>query len=163
MAWTTPKTWVDNVDVLSATNLNTHVRDELKALTEWTTYTPSWTATGGTPAIGNGTLEARYVKAGNVLHLRMALLWGSTTTAAGTTLWTFGLPGGTTFAGFETQMAATAFDFSTSVVAMGYAFSNTPSTFQAIFTGTNQRLGLTLPFSWATGDRFQITATVEVA
>lgn len=162
MAWTSPKTWAAN-DVLTAADLNTHVRDNLKAASEWTTYSPTWTATGGTPTVGDGTLDGRYILVGNLMHFRLVLVWGSTSAAAGTTLWTFTLPGGTSFAGPENQMAATAYDSSVNGVAMGYAYSNTTTSFQAIFTGTGQRLGLSLPFSWATGDRFQVTGTIEVS
>lgn len=163
MAWTSPKTFSANA-VLTASELNTHLRDNLKALTEWTSYTPTWTATGGTPTLGTGTLEGRYIKAGNLLHLRLALVWGSTTSAAGTTLWTFSLPSGVTFSGLENQGPATAYDSSTQTVALGYTYgASGASTFETIFTGANQRLGLTIPWTWASGDRFQVNATYEIA
>jgi len=46
----------------------------------WTTFTPTWTATGTTPAIGNGNLHGRYQRVGKTCHIRMHLVSGSSTT-----------------------------------------------------------------------------------
>ena len=58
---------------------------------EWTTFTPTWTSTGTTPAIGNGTLAGRYLVVGKTVFVRVFLLWGSTT-SSGTGLWLFATP-----------------------------------------------------------------------
>lgn len=45
------------------------------------TYTPTWTQTSATPAIGNGTLTGNYVRAGHMCHVQIELVAGSTTTS----------------------------------------------------------------------------------
>lgn len=163
MAWTNPKTWVAN-DVLTAAELNTHVRDNLLALGTWTTYTPSWTATGGTPTLGNGTLNGEYIQVGALLLWRVTLVWGSTTSAGTTTLWNFTIPGGFSVSGFsENQVPTTGWDASTGVVVAGYSYASSVTTFQPIFPGTNQRAGYNVPWTWATSDRLQIQGMVHIA
>lgn len=68
----------------------------------WTTdasATPTWTASAGTPAIGDGTLSARYKLLGKTRPFQIRLVWGTTTTGgtAGAT-WQFTVPGGGTVA-----------------------------------------------------------------
>lgn len=63
----------------------------------WTTYSPVWSATGGTqPVLGNGTLSAEYVRMGNVGFILMQLVAGSTTTFGTAANWLFSLPPGWT-------------------------------------------------------------------
>lgn len=130
----------------------------------WNTYTPTWTATGGTPSVGNGSIEGRYIKIGNLLHFRFLLLWGSTTSAGGsTTLWTFSLPPGCTVtSAVENQMLATAWDTSAGNVALGYAYPPTGTTLIPIFNGTTGRAAYNIPWTWANGDCLQIQGIAEV-
>lgn len=46
----------------------------------WTTYTPTWGATGSAPAIGNGTLQGRYAILGKSVIVQIAVQMGTTTT-----------------------------------------------------------------------------------
>ena len=46
----------------------------------WTSYTPSWTSSGSAPAIGNGSVTGAYQRIGRNVIVRIALVWGSTTT-----------------------------------------------------------------------------------
>jgi len=57
----------------------------------WTTYTPTWTADGTAPAIGNGTLTGRYKTVGKSVLFSIRVLMGTTTTY-GSGNWRFGLP-----------------------------------------------------------------------
>jgi hypothetical protein len=59
---------------------------------DWTTFTPVWTASGTTPVIGNGTLQGWYRESGTDM-IDMAWRWvaGSTTTY-GTGTWYFSSP-----------------------------------------------------------------------
>lgn len=61
--------------------------------TDWVSYTPAWTGSGGNPAIGNGAISGRYKKDGEDLEIDIYLIYGSTSTA-GTGTWQFGLPTG---------------------------------------------------------------------
>lgn len=90
----TPKTWVVG-EVVSAAMLNQEIRDQFGSFFgAWTDYTPSWIAeTGGTPAVGNGTLTGRYLKVGRTVDFLIRLTVGSTTTFGNTNAnWAFGLP-----------------------------------------------------------------------
>lgn len=56
-------------------------------------YTPTWTQAGGSPAIGNGTLQGTYQRTGGMMHVTVRLLAGSTTAfGVNTSGWTFSLP-----------------------------------------------------------------------
>jgi hypothetical protein len=62
MAWTSPRTWVSG-EVVTAALLNTHVRDNLKAIGDpWGTWTP--TLTGFTVS----SSQAYYRQAGKTIH-----------------------------------------------------------------------------------------------
>lgn len=79
MAWTDPRTWVSG-ETVTASVMNVHVRDNLKAIGDsWTSYTPTWGATVA-PAIGNGSIVGKYLAAGKLIHYRVVITAGSTTT-----------------------------------------------------------------------------------
>ena len=79
MAYTTPRTWVAN-ETLTASNLNTHVRDNLNALYgTTTTYTPQ-VDQGATTNIAKTVTEARYIQTGRIVQVWLDL----NMTAAGT-------------------------------------------------------------------------------
>ena len=80
MAWTSPRTWVAG-ETVTASIGNTHWRDQFKAIGDaWTSYTPTWTGSGGNPAIGNGTLAGKYIQAGKLVVFQITIIAGSTTT-----------------------------------------------------------------------------------
>jgi hypothetical protein len=64
------------------------------AVTSTTSYTPSWTAAGGTaPAIGSGTLTGRYMKIGKMVDFWIYLRGAADTTwGSGVNFWSFTLP-----------------------------------------------------------------------
>jgi len=93
MAWTAPRTWVAS-EVVTAALMNTHVRDNLKAIGDpWTAYGSgaSWTSTGTAPSLGNGTWNGKYIQAGKFVRFRIVLTMGSTTTY-GTGTYSLALP-----------------------------------------------------------------------
>jgi hypothetical protein len=57
----------------------------------WTTYSPSWTAGGTNPVIGNGTITGRYKAIGKTVFVSVNKSMGSTTTY-GTGAWRISLP-----------------------------------------------------------------------
>lgn len=59
----------------------------------WTTYTPSWTASGTAPAIGNGTLKGRYKRLGKWVVVNIFQKMGTTSTF-GTGTYAWSLPAG---------------------------------------------------------------------
>lgn len=44
------------------------------------TYTPTWTGSGGNPAIGNGTLTGSYIRIGKLVKVDIQVIAGATTT-----------------------------------------------------------------------------------
>lgn len=46
----------------------------------WTSWAVAWTASAGTPAIGNGTLTSHYRRLGKTIDFRINLTAGTTTT-----------------------------------------------------------------------------------
>jgi hypothetical protein len=92
--WTgTAPTFTAGVNTGNVTRLN-DLRDMAKAASEaFTTYTPTWTTSAGSPAIGNGTLTGKYARVGKLVDFRIELVVGTTTTfgTAGAT-WRFALP-----------------------------------------------------------------------
>ena len=161
MAWTSPKTFTAN-SVLTASELNTHLRDNLKAATEWTAYTPTWTATGGTPSVGDGSLTGRYIIAGNVCHLRINLTWGSTTSGTGSN-WVFSLPSGATPATMRSLLMWVANDYGTRVYSgisqMEVGSTSTPWLFR---DDSGDGIGATSPHTWAGSDTLTLSATYEI-
>ena len=87
MAWTSPRTWVA-AEKPPASTLNTHIRDNFKAIGDaWTAYGSgsSWTASTTNPTLGNGTWAGFYMQAGKFTAFRVVITMGSTTTfGAGT-------------------------------------------------------------------------------
>ena len=82
MTWTDPRTWVTD-ETVTAALMNTHVRDNLKAIGDvWTSYGSgsSWTAVSSNPSLGNGTWSGRYIQAGKLVIFAVKITAGSTTT-----------------------------------------------------------------------------------
>lgn len=78
MAWNNPSTWLPGV--LTAAQLNAQVRDNFKAIGDpWSTYTPTYTNL----TIGNAAVTARYAAAGRLIHWRVGIAGGSTSSASG--------------------------------------------------------------------------------
>lgn len=117
MAWTTPRTWVAG-ETVTAAIMNTHVRDNLKALGDpWTAYTPTWTASTTNPTLGNGTLTGRAVQVGKFTQIRIAMV-GGTTTAVGSGSYSFALPAAS-ISSSEQTLAADFFDGANHYAAVG--------------------------------------------
>lgn len=158
MAWTSPKTFTAN-SVLTASELNTHLRDNLKAATEWTAYTPTWTATGGTPTIGNGILTGRYISAGDLCHVNIALTIGSTTSLGTTTAWTWALP--VTAAGSAAGHSWALYWGNTYYVGASLIDAGSTS-LRVLSHGSGDAYGYNVPFTWTANSRLIISATYEI-
>lgn len=59
--------------------------------TAWTSYTPTWTSSGTSPSLGNGSITGKYKKIGKTVFVKVRLQFGSTTTG-GTGNWRISLP-----------------------------------------------------------------------
>lgn len=132
----------------------------------WTSFTPTWTGSGGNPAIGNGTLSGAYLQVGKTLHVRYWMKAGSTTTF-GTGTWYFTVPNSLTVSTSYTQIltaylldAATLHYTATARIGSTTGFN---SKFDIVISGTANAVAPTQPFTWTTSDELVIEGTIEVA
>lgn len=162
MVWTTPRTWVAG-EVVTAANLNTHLRDNLKAIGDpWTAYTPTWGGTTTNPTLGNGSLSGRYVQAGKLTYYSIQLTIGSTTTV-GSGTYTFTLPFAARSSSPRMPIGDLAcFDTSASTTRLGDCDTFSTTTVAA-FTNDDVRVTHAAPFVWATGDTIALQGMYEAA
>ncbi|HHH9365645.1 TPA: phage tail fiber protein [Pseudomonas aeruginosa] len=119
------------------------------------TYTPTWTQTSATPAIGNGTLTGNYVRAGHMCHVQIELVAGSTTTfgdAASGYRFSLPFPGHLSFnqRGFPVRI----YDTSAGADFTGWASIGAGQDYITISVGA-QQVRSTSPMTWANGDTLQ--------
>ena len=128
-----------------------------------TSYTPTWTADGGSPAIGNGQLAGYWQRYGKLCMVRIFIQMGSTTTK-GTGGWYFGLPFTSVTGAANLGIPGNAYveDFA----AAGYrSTSYVGSTGVDCFfiTASGGQVGASTPFTFATNDYVSGTIVYEVA
>lgn len=155
--WTgTLPTWT--VKPVRAEDLDTMV-DALLALTDaWTSYVVAWTSGGTQPAIGNGTLEGKYLQANKLVVVHIRLIMGSTTTF-GTGQYFLSLPVAARVA--SVPMVSYMLDSGTANKA-GMAFVTSGLTTVAMVQNTTD-VAATAPHTWANGDQIHVVGTYEVA
>lgn len=93
MAWTAPRTWVAG-ETVTAALLNTHLRDNLKALGDpWATWTPALTATTTNPTLGTGSsATGRYVSVGKTTIAQFRIIFGTSGVVVGSGTYLISLP-----------------------------------------------------------------------
>lgn len=124
----------------------------LSALTlaAWTTYTPTWAAGGGNPAIGNGTIIGRYIQVGSLVHVHVEVTAGSTTTF-GTGFWTFTLPFNQAAFGYIGMVMCS--DVSAGNFYPGFSFYNSANSVSLVTAATpGAQFTSGAPVAWANGD-----------
>ncbi len=137
----------------------------LKYSADYTAYTPTWSASGTAPAIGNGTLSASYLLVGKLCYIQMYFAAGSTTTF-GTGEWTFSLP----FAANAQNAGTGGYPCSAYLEdngVLGYqvvtARKTGGNTLFALFTNSSTNVTASQPFVWGTGDFFRLSLVYGVA
>ena len=139
---------------------------QLESLGSIQTYTPSWTATGGTPTIGNGTLTGKYTVINNWCVGSVLMVLGSTSSISGTSEWRWSLPvTQTNTPQFQALGSALAIDYGTAGYRGTVWYSlgqNAMAVYASDVAGT---VGATIPFTWtpASGDYLTISFSYEVA
>ena len=131
----------------------------------WTSFTPTWTGSGGNPAIGNGTLAGAYLQIGKTLHLRIWMKAGTTTTF-GSGTWDFLLPNSLAVSSAYTQtLHVFAIDNGTANYsdAAYIGLGGITTTLRVAQTGGTGSYGSAVPFTWTTSDELAIEGTLEVA
>lgn len=139
----------------------TKARDIAGGANIWTPYTP--TLTGMT--IGNGSIDAAYIKIGKFVTVRAYIIFGSTSTQTGT--FYIGLP----FAkkSYGASVAAGVHYSENSGIA-GYSGIVNVTPPQGAILGLNGAsstisswIGANTPFAWGTSDFMDMTFTYEAA
>lgn len=168
MVWNPPATWTPNT-VLTATQLNQQVRDNLKAIGDASTaFTPTWTGSGSNPAIGNGALNCGYKVAGNRLWISYRITMGTTTTY-GSGTYTLGIPAGLTISTGRWMLNGNARDDSASGAlypVFGLASAGNSFVLRTLPTsagGSMPGVTATVPFTLANLDEIFIAGEVELA
>lgn len=164
MAWTDPRTWVTG-ELVTAALLNTHLRDNLKAIGDpWTAYTPtcSWT-------VGNGTLTGRYRQVGKAVDLSIRLALGSTSTASSIVTFTLPVPLRGTPGTGEPFGVGSAWLWDNNLADNYYAVpvkTGSADTIRLnIPNGTATAASVTdvVPFTWINGDIIRVNLSYEAA
>lgn len=133
------------------------------ASTAWSSYTPTWTASGTAPSIGNGTLEGAYQQIGKTVFWRMRFQAGSTSTY-GTGNYHFSLPVSAA-AGVVVLGNGYGYDSSTNAINTAFTAYLISGKVMGIYTGTGGAYywGQTVPWTWANGDQWLIAGSYEAA
>lgn len=132
-------------------------------------YTPTWTAAGVAPVLGNGTLSGRFVQFGKLVLYTMFFQAGSTSTF-GTGVWNFTLPVTASASIPASTPIGVVYSLDASASAVNFSplvFANTtqiniqgPLTWP---TGTQNIYANTVPWTWATSDTLWATGIYEAA
>ena len=149
-------------ELVSASLMNTHVRDDLLAVTTWTDYTPVWSTTGSAPTLGNATIAGRYISAGGLVKFRVRFVFGSTS-AVGTGNFRFTVPVTSVALTVPAEFVGKIIDTGTThYPAIGQLATTT--LFEVFHTtAVNTGIGAGVPITWATGDEINICGTYEAA
>jgi hypothetical protein len=127
----------------------------------WTTYTPTWTASGTAPVKNNGTITGKYIQIGKTVHYIIYFSAGSTTTY-GTGTYAFSLPVTAENDVVSYTGSAYLLDSGTSHYSVVSRITAGASTV-VLYNQSSQQIGATNPFTFAQNDRIDISGTYQVA
>jgi hypothetical protein len=131
------------------------------ALETYATYTPTWSASGTAPSLGNGTLSGTYTKTGKLVVATIAFTVGSTTTF-GSGVWRFSLPFNASTDALLNGAGAVFMLHTGSSFYTGVAKANgTANGIEVIVNGSGNQVGPTSPFTWASTDQLSVTVTYQ--
>lgn len=151
-------------EVVLASHMNTDVRDNLLTLATWTDYVPTWTAVTTNPALGNGALAGRWLKAGKLLVVSIKLTVGSTTTF-GTGSWLFTYPEAVPVPASALLGSGMAYDASGNAVHGGITVEQYDATRMRAWPSgaTTEGVRASAPMIWAVGDVLRLSQVLEGA
>lgn len=134
--------------------------------TPWVPYTPIFSTLNNNGSIGNGTIQGRWKRSEDSVHLVIRMLWGSTT-AGGTGEFRFSMP-----VGLTADFSKTPSFFFLNRNFVYLIDSSTPSNNRSGFLQVSQLIRIlpnetgaassTVPFTWATSDVINIDTTVPI-
>jgi hypothetical protein len=136
----------------------------------WVSFTPTFTAGGGSPAIGDGSILGKYRIVGDSIEVNIILTVGSTTNL-GTGELRFNMPGDflidSTKLPDGARVSGVAWITDASSGAnnrSGYVVStNADFSFAVYPTGTGSVMSSTVPFTFAVGDTIGIQAVAPLS
>lgn len=125
----------------------------------WATYTPSWTGSGGNPAIVDGSITGSYRRDGSSLQFNGFISMGASTTyGAGT--WSVSIPSGTSARG--QAIAAWGYDSSAGQNKRFVGIVGNGATTVTFAANDTNLVGPTAPMTWAANDQLCWSGTIEV-
>lgn len=136
------------------------------SLGAWTSYTPTLGGTGW--ALGDGTATGAWCQIGKVIFFRAQIVFGSTSTY-GAVVPTITGPANVRASisgNHDIQVNLLDTSLGSEYVAWTRTASSLPLTLNISYLGTNSLrtdVTSTAPFTWANGDRIQVTGFVEAA
>lgn len=127
-------------------------------------YTPTWTAAGGSPAIGNGTLTGKYFLRGRSCWVDVHWVAGGTTNF-GTGVYKFTVP----FTGVATDGAALLSALGTCAIfdngtnyRSGFAEMILTTALCGVIDSAADNVGATIPITFVSGDELRLTIDIQV-
>lgn len=119
------------------------------------TYTPTWTQTSATPAIGDGTLTGNYIRHGHQCMVEIELVAGSTTSFGdSTSAYRFSLPFPGHLSFNQKRFPVRIYDSSAGADFTGWASIGAGQDYITIAVGA-QQVRATSPMTWAKGDTLE--------
>lgn len=129
----------------------------------WSTYTPTWTASGTAPVLGNGTISGRYAQVRKLVFCTGILTMGSTTTF-GTGVWSVSLPV-TAVTSTTGIYVGASYLHDNSVIANRRTGCQTvaTTTTASAYSATGGQIAPAAPFTWAVSDKWSWSLVYEAA
>ncbi len=136
--------------------------------TQWQTYTPTWSASGTQPSVGNGSITGKYTRRGRVIEVHIGLIAGSTTTY-GTGQYYFSVPFGVIAAVNTTSIVIVGEAWAINqgnyyMVGMPNVQGNNISVFFPTTTASTvmSQWGATGPWTFKNTDQISVHATIPI-
>lgn len=139
-----------------------------KLAVPYTSYTPTWAATGTAPSFGNSVVTTRWAQVGKLVHFYGRIVFGSSA-SFGTGAFVFTLPVFSALVpgvlrGFGT---VDMLDSSSNARVLCIAETTTTSTFYIVYSatylGAGALVGQLAPWTWAVSDEISFNLVYEAA
>lgn len=155
---------------MQATNIivGPGIQPQGAVVSEWQSYTPSWTSSGTAPAVGNGTIAGKYRRVGDSAEILVSLTSGTTTTY-GTGVYKWSIPTGFTIDtsklgnSANNEPVGVAGAESTTTFYTGDSYYASTTTVGAYSSGAGGAWSQTAPFTptgSAAGQKWELKFTV---
>lgn len=132
----------------------------------WQSFTPTWTGSSSNPAIGDGTIAAKYIQIGKTVFFRIKITFGSTSTVgSGNYILTLPVTAATAYAQNDPIGVYQGEDVG-SASNSGITVINTTGTLRAFGNTSTKDVGLVghaYPYAWGNGDILRFSGSYEAA